>query len=210
MQISKKAHDHHRPISKRRRTYSKPDEATSSWTPRERRQQTTAIIFDLNGETFALEATTAGIFQILPEIAVPDSQTFVAIVSFSAAKPYRLPTSLLQACPLHEGSELTIDSRTVVVELDPEEKPTVLGFGSTRFTSDHLLKACRVKHPSVGMPWRKNINCLAKWRSAERNFSSSSIARPYSQRATAGHSVPYRRPQISKWVTQHDPFRDIT
>ncbi len=84
------------------------------------------LTFDLNGETFALEAVIVQeILDLLPETAVPGSQPFVASVINFRGKV--IPLADLRLAFGMEATEATIDSRIIVIELDLQGEQTLVG-----------------------------------------------------------------------------------
>ncbi|MGO7205380.1 chemotaxis protein CheW, partial [Rhizobium ruizarguesonis] len=73
-------------------------------------EEVEVLTFDLNGETFALEAVIVQeILDLLPETAVPGSQPFVASVINFRGKV--IPLADLRLAFGMEAAEATIDSR---------------------------------------------------------------------------------------------------
>ena len=121
------------------------------------------LTFDLNGETFALEAALVQeILDLLPETAVPGSQPFVASVINFRGKV--IPLADLRLAFGMEAAEATIDSRIIVIQLDLQQEPTLIGLRTDKVNEvTTLAKASSEPPPSVGMRWRPDyINCLVK------------------------------------------------
>jgi purine-binding chemotaxis protein CheW len=121
------------------------------------------LTFDLNGETFALEAAMVQeILDLLPETAVPGSQPFVGSVINFRGKV--IPLADLRLAFGMEATEATIDSRIIVIELDLQDEPTLVGLRTDKVNEvTTLAKASSEAPPSVGMRWRPDyINCLVK------------------------------------------------
>jgi purine-binding chemotaxis protein CheW len=121
------------------------------------------LTFDLNGETFALEAVMVQeILDILPETAVPGSQPFVGSVINFRGKV--IPLADLRLAFGMEAAEATIDSRIIVIELDLQDEPTLVGLRTDKVNEvTTLARASSEAPPSVGMRWRPDyINCLVK------------------------------------------------
>src|SRR5262245_64074086 len=84
------------------------------------------LTFDMNGETFALEEVMVqAILDLLPETAVPGSQPFAASVINFRGKV--IPLADLRLAFGMEAAEATIDSRIIVIELDLQGEPTLVG-----------------------------------------------------------------------------------
>ena len=121
------------------------------------------LTFDLNGETFALEAAMVQeILDLLPETAVPGSQPFVASVINFRGKV--IPLADLRLAFGMEAAPATIDSRIVVIALTIQDEPTLVGLRTDKVNEvTTLAKASSEAPPSVGMRWRPDyISCLVK------------------------------------------------
>lgn len=121
------------------------------------------LTFDMNGETFALEAVIVQeILDLLPETAVPGSQPFVASVINFRGKV--IPLADLRLAFGMEATEATIDSRIIVIEVDLQGEATLVGLRTDKVNEvTTLAKAASEAPPSVGMRWRADyINCLVK------------------------------------------------
>jgi purine-binding chemotaxis protein CheW len=121
------------------------------------------LTFDMNGETFALEAVIVQeILDLLPETAVPGAQPFVASVINFRGKV--IPLADLRLAFGMEGTEATIDSRIIVIEIDLDGAGTLVGLRTDKVNEvTTLAKSASEPPPSVGMRWRADyINCLVK------------------------------------------------
>ena len=126
-------------------------------------EEVEVLTFDLNGETFALEAAIVQeILDLLPETAVPGSQPFVASVINFRGKV--IPLADLRLAFGMEAAEATIDSRFIVIEIDLQGEPTLVGLRTDKVNEvTTLAKTASEAPPSVGMRWRADyINCLVK------------------------------------------------
>ncbi|ABC92277.1 chemotaxis signal transduction protein [Rhizobium etli CFN 42] len=126
-------------------------------------EEVEVLTFDLNGETFALEAAIVQeILDLLPETAVPGSQPFVASVINFRGKV--IPLADLRLAFGMEAAEATIDSRFIVIEIDLQGEPTLVGLRTDKVNEvTTLAKTSSEAPPSVGMRWRADyINCLVK------------------------------------------------
>ncbi|MFS8144806.1 chemotaxis protein CheW [Rhizobium sp. BR 249] len=126
-------------------------------------EEVEVLTFDLNGETFALEAVIVQeILDLLPETAVPGSQPFVASVINFRGKV--IPLADLRLAFGMEAAEATIDSRFIVIEIDLHGEPTLVGLRTDKVNEvTTLAKTASEAPPSVGMRWRADyINCLVK------------------------------------------------
>jgi len=126
-------------------------------------EEVEVLTFDLNGETFALEAVIVQeILDLLPETAVPGSQPFVASVINFRGKV--IPLADLRLAFGMEAAEATIDSRIIVIEIDLQGEQTLVGLRTDKVNEvTTLAKTASEPPPSVGMRWRADyINCLVK------------------------------------------------
>ena len=126
-------------------------------------EEVEVLTFDLNGETFALEAVIVQeILDLLPETAVPGSQPFVASVINFRGKV--IPLADLRLAFGMEAAEATIDSRIIVIEIDLQGEQTLVGLRTDKVNEvTTLAKTASEAPPSVGMRWRADyINCLVK------------------------------------------------
>ncbi len=121
------------------------------------------LTFDLAGETFAFDATMVQeILDLLPETAVPGSRPFVGSVINFRGKV--IPLADIRLAFGMESTKATIDSRTIVVELDIEGEPTLVGVRTDKvYEVTTLSRTSREDPPSIGMRWRADyIDCLVK------------------------------------------------
>jgi purine-binding chemotaxis protein CheW len=121
------------------------------------------LTFNLNGETFAIEATVVQeILDLLPETRVPGSKPFVSSVINFRGKV--IPLADIRLAFGMEVSEATIDSRFIVIELELDGEPTLIGIRTDRvYEVTTLAKTASELPPSVGMRWRADyIDCLVK------------------------------------------------
>lgn len=121
------------------------------------------LTFDLAGETFAFDATMVQeILDLLPETAVPGSRPFVGSVINFRGKV--IPLADIRLAFGMESTRATIDSRIIVVELDIEGEPTLVGVRTDKvYEVTTLNRAAREDPPSIGMRWRADyIDCLVK------------------------------------------------
>lgn len=121
------------------------------------------LTFNLNGETFAIEATVVQeILDLLPETHVPGSKPFVSSVINFRGKV--IPLADIRLAFGMEVNEATIDSRIIVIELELDGEPTLIGIRTDRvFEVTTLTRMASEPPPSVGMRWRADyINCLVK------------------------------------------------
>ena len=121
------------------------------------------LSFNLNGETFAIEATVVQeILDLLPETRVPGSKPFVSSVINFRGKV--IPLADIRLAFGMEVTEATIDSRIIVIDLELDGEPTLIGIRTDRvYEVTTLSRAASEPPPSVGMRWRADyIDCLVK------------------------------------------------
>jgi len=126
-------------------------------------EEVEVLTFDMNGETFALEAVMVQeILDLLPETAVPGAQSYVASVINFRGKV--IPLADLRLAFGMEATEATIDSRIIVIEIDLQGERTLVGLRTDKVNEvTTLAKTASEPPPSVGMRWRADyINCLVK------------------------------------------------
>ncbi|MFB2550016.1 chemotaxis protein CheW [Ensifer soli] len=126
-------------------------------------EQLEVLIFCLNGETFALEATIVQeILDLVPETRVPGSMAFVSSVINFRGKV--IPLADIRLAFGMQPAEATIDSRIIVLEQVIEGEATLVGLKTDKVNEvTTLARASGEPPPSVGMRWRPDyIQCLVK------------------------------------------------
>ena len=126
-------------------------------------EELSVLTFSLNGETFAIEAIVVQeILDLLPETHVPGSKPFVSSVINFRGKV--IPLADIRLAFGMDVNEATIDSRIIVIELDLENEPTLIGIRTDRvYEVTTLARTASEPPPSVGMRWRVDyIDCLVK------------------------------------------------
>ncbi|MDX3972642.1 chemotaxis protein CheW [Shinella sp.] len=121
------------------------------------------LTFNLNGETFAIEAIVVQeILDLLPETRVPGSKSFVSSVINFRGKV--IPLADIRLAFGMDATETTIDSRIIVIELDLDDEATLIGIRTDKVNEVTTLpKLASEPPPSIGMRWRADyINCLVK------------------------------------------------
>jgi purine-binding chemotaxis protein CheW len=121
------------------------------------------LTFDINGETFALEAIAVQeILDVIPETPVPGSRAFVSSVVNFRGKV--IPLADIRLAFGMEAAEVTINSRIVVITLPLEGEDVLVGLKTDRVNEVTILpRAASEPPPSVGMRWRSDyIHCLVK------------------------------------------------
>lgn len=127
------------------------------------RDELAVLTFNLNGETFAIEAVMVQeIIDLLPETKVPGAKPFVSSVINFRGKV--IPLSDIRLAFGMEATEPTIDSRIIVIELDLDGEMALTGIRTDRvFEVTTLLRSASEPAPRVGMRWRADyIECLVK------------------------------------------------
>ncbi|MCM5553382.1 chemotaxis protein CheW [Pleomorphomonas sp. NRK KF1] len=119
------------------------------------------LTFEIGGETFALEAAIVReILDLLPETIVPGSRPFVnAVINFRGKV---IPLADIRVAMGMPTAATTIDSRIVVVELDLDGVPSLIGLRTDRVNEvTTLSKANGEPPPRVGLKWPAQfIECL--------------------------------------------------
>ena len=126
-------------------------------------EELSVLTFNLNGETFAIEATVVQeILDLLPETHVPGSKPFVASVINFRGKV--IPLADIRLAFGMDVSESTIDSRIIVIELELDGEKTLIGIRTDRvYEVTTLARTASEPPPSIGMRWRADyIDCLVK------------------------------------------------
>lgn len=122
------------------------------------------LTFDLQGETFALDAgVVREVIDLAPETRVPGAAPFVdAVINFRGRviplADLRLAFGMARGAP-------TVDSRIVVIEFELKGgDPTLVGLRADKVHEVTLLPLADTEGPpSVGLRWRVDfIRCLAK------------------------------------------------
>ena len=114
------------------------------------------LTFNLNGETFAIEAIVVQeILDLLPETHVPGSKPFVSSVINFRGKVIPLADIRLA---------FGMDATETIIELDLDNEATLIGIRTDKVNEVTTLpKVASEPPPSVGMRWRADyINCLVK------------------------------------------------
>jgi purine-binding chemotaxis protein CheW len=121
------------------------------------------LTFDIAGETFAVDAVIVReILDLLPETPVPGARPFVgSVLNFRGRV---IPLADIRLAFGMEPTKPTKDSRIIVVELDLDGEPVLIGVRTDRVNEvTTLTKTASEPPPSVGMRWRPDyIDCLVK------------------------------------------------
>ncbi|EJW10772.1 Positive regulator of CheA protein activity (CheW) [Rhodovulum sp. PH10] len=114
------------------------------------------ITMDLQGQTFALEAVhVREILDLVPITEVPGAQPFVAGLINVRGKV--VPLADLRLKFGMEQTADTIDTRIVVIEIDVDRVPTVVGIRADKVHEVTTLDATALSEvPRVGTRWRQD------------------------------------------------------
>jgi purine-binding chemotaxis protein CheW len=122
-----------------------------------------ALTFDLQGETFALEAVLVReVLDRAPETIVPGAPPFAgAVINFRGRI---IPLADLRVAFDLQDAESTVDSRIIVIEFDLDGEAALIGRRADKVHEVTTLKAESLEaSPRLGMRWRQDfIRCLAK------------------------------------------------
>lgn len=125
--------------------------------------QIEALLFELNRETFAIDAKVVQeILDVMPETRVPGSPRFVnSVINFRGKV---IPLADIRIAFGMEARESSIDSRIIVIEVDASGEPTLVGIKADKVHEvTSLTRVNSEGPPSVGMQWRADyIHCLVK------------------------------------------------
>ena len=121
------------------------------------------LTFDIAGETFAIEAVIVReILDLLPETPVPGARAFVASVLNFRGRV--IPLADIRIAFGMEAIKATSDSRIIVIELELDGEPVLIGVRTDKVNEvTTLAKSASEPPPSVGMRWRADyIDCLVR------------------------------------------------
>lgn len=121
------------------------------------------LTFDIAGETLAIEAAIVReILDLLPETMVPGARPFVASVLNFRGRV--IPLADIRMAFGMEATKTTNDSRIIVIELEIDGEPVLIGVRTDKVNEvTTLAKTQSEPPPSVGMRWRADyIDCLVK------------------------------------------------
>jgi len=122
-----------------------------------------ALTFDLQGETFALEAGyVREVLDLLPETPVPGAPPFVgAVINFRGRV---IPLVDLRTAFGMAIGDTTIDNRIVVIEHPLDGEPTLIGLRADKVHEVTSITADTTEEvPRVGMRWPSEfIRLLAR------------------------------------------------
>jgi len=115
------------------------------------------LTFDLDGETFALEAgLVREVLDIAPETAVPGAAPFVgAVINFRGRI---IPLADLRLAFGLSRGETTLNSRIVVIEYDLGGEPTLIGVRADKVHEVTVIEGAEAEEPPrVGLRWRSDF-----------------------------------------------------
>lgn len=119
--------------------------------------QLEVLTFDLEKETFALEAVLVReILDLLPETVVPGAAALVgSVVNFRGRI---IPIADLRLAFGMPRAEATVDSRIVVIEIDLEGEAIQIGVRTDKVHEvTSLDQVASEEPPAVGMRWRRDF-----------------------------------------------------
>lgn len=123
------------------------------------------LIFDLGGETFALEAVQVQeIIDLLPETAIPGAPALVGhVINFRGRI---VPVADFRLAFGMERVAAGPDSRIVVIDLPLDGEPTLIGLRTDRVHEvATFAQALAEEVPAVGIRWQKqHMRSLVRWR----------------------------------------------
>jgi len=119
--------------------------------------QLEVLVFDLGGQSFALEAVLVReILDMMPETVVPGAPALVRhVVNFRGRIIPIADLRLAFGMPVVEG---TVDSRIVVIELDLDGEATLIGLRTDKVHEVATFHADTSEEaPVVGLRWRRDL-----------------------------------------------------
>lgn len=126
-------------------------------------QEIEVLTFDLQDETFALEASIVREIMDMPIVTiVPTASKLVGgVINFRGKV---IPLANLHIAFGMEAGPPTIDSRTVVIELDIDGVASFIGLRTDKVNEVTTLDLSRSEPPpSIGMRWRSEyVKCVVK------------------------------------------------
>ncbi len=155
-----------------------------------------ALTFDLQGETFALEASLVReVLDLLPETEVPGAPPFVsAVINFRGRI---IPLVDLRLAFEMACGDPTIDTRIVVIEHPLDGEPTLIGLRADKVHEvTSITEESTEDAPRIGLRWRTDfIRRLAR-RDGDLivipDLDQIFAARGQTASVTPLHSIPTR------------------
>jgi purine-binding chemotaxis protein CheW len=117
--------------------------------------QLEVLVFDLGGQSFALEAVLVReILDMMPETRVPGAPPLVGhVINFRGRI---IPLANLHLAFGMEVTGTTPDSRIVVIEIDLDGQPTMIGLRTDKVREVATFDAAASEGaPVVGLRWRR-------------------------------------------------------
>lgn len=137
-----------------------PHHKVPNWTPDNGLE---VLTFGLGGETLALEASVVReILDMMPVTMVPGADPLAAsVINFRGRI---VPLADLRTAFGMEALGPTADSRVIVIELELDGDPTLIGLAADRVNEVTVLRAEDAEEPPViGIRWpREHIRCLVR------------------------------------------------
>lgn len=137
-----------------------PHHKVPNWTPDNGLE---VLTFGLGGETLALEASVVReILDMMPVTMVPGADPLAAsVINFRGRI---VPLADLRTAFGMETLGPTADSRVIVIELELDGDPTLIGLAADRVNEVTVLRAEDAEEPPViGIRWpREHIRCLVR------------------------------------------------
>jgi purine-binding chemotaxis protein CheW len=130
--------------------------ASNTTTPWDDQGHLEVLTFDLQNETFALEAAMVReILDLLAETAVPGAQPLVgSVVNFRGKI---IPIADLRLAFGMPAADSTVDSRIIVIELELDGETTQVGIRADRVNEvTTFQRSASEVPPAVGMRWRRD------------------------------------------------------
>jgi purine-binding chemotaxis protein CheW len=132
-------------------------ESTKTPTPWDDQGGLEVLTFDLQGETFALEAALVQeIIDLLPQTPVPGAPALVSSVVNFRGKIIAI-ADLRQAFDM-PAVDATVESRIIVIEMPLDGETVPIGLRTDRVHEVTTLRQdMREEPPVVGMRWRRDF-----------------------------------------------------
>jgi purine-binding chemotaxis protein CheW len=126
-------------------------------------QSLVVLTLELQGETFAIPATQVReILDMVPITDVPDADPFVA--GLINVRGRVVPLADLQRKFAMQPRPDTIDTRIVVIEVEIDGEPTIVGIRADKVDEvTELVSSALEETPRIGLRWRPEyITCIGK------------------------------------------------
>lgn len=140
-----------------------PDNVQPATIPWNQDAQLEVLVFDLGGQSFALEAVLVReILDMMPETRVPGAPALVGhVINFRGRIIPLADLHLAFGMPVPEPTK---DSRIVVIELDLDGEPTIIGLRTDKVHEVATFSASSSETaPVVGLRWkREHVRSLVR------------------------------------------------